>query len=513
MSHEFLENYQYDGCVARGICSIGPITSALQSALIMYLKFIAKYIDKIEEKGVQYEKLKSLVLNLLPISVSYPEFTESSFMLALYEFHNVINTFDNKVEVYAAGKKLFEATSDIVNSIRYGERVFLRAQERLSLQVRDLYNIMLVIAKSLAVNLLDLESFGKSSDNAFKYIINILNEINLEEKNIENLKTFIFNASKIDNKLMFEIRNAQENCYGKQREVEVSFSTVPSKAVLVVGSNIKELENVLENLKNTSIDVYTHDDMMLAHTFPKFTEYVNLKGQFGQGVENCLLDFATFPGPIILTKHSLHNIDNLYRGILFTTDFTCPKGVVRIIDNDFSQVIKLAQESKGFKTGKQCEEILVGCDYYKKIEEIKSKLMNYKKLVMIAVDGYSLEQKVYFEKLLKNLPEDVLVVSFSYESTKENVIYLNTCYDAFGLIKVFEEIKDLVPSITIFIPRCDKNSVSQMVYLKSHENTTVFVGKCTPIILNPSLMQTFQDEFSINAITSAKKDLDIILKN
>ena len=31
---------------------------------------------------------------------------------------------------------------------------------------------------------------------------------------------------------------------------------------------------------NEDIDVYTHDDMMLAHTFPKFSEYKRLKGQF-----------------------------------------------------------------------------------------------------------------------------------------------------------------------------------------------------------------------------------------
>ena len=58
---------------------------------------------------------------------------------------------------------------------------------------------------------------------------------------------------------MHLVRLAQEERYGKMQEAEVSFSTVPSKAVLVVGSNIRELETILEALKNTEIDVYTHD--------------------------------------------------------------------------------------------------------------------------------------------------------------------------------------------------------------------------------------------------------------
>ena len=100
------------------------------------------------------------------------------------------------------------------------------------------------------------------------------------------------------------------------------------------------------------------NDMMLAHTFPKFSTYQHLRGQYGQGIENCLLDFATFPGPIILTKHSLHNIENFYRGRLFTTDYTSsPKGIIKIENNDFSDIIDSAKKSKGFKTGKQCETV------------------------------------------------------------------------------------------------------------------------------------------------------------
>ena len=52
-----------------------------------------------------------------------------------------------------------------------------------------------------------------------------------------------------------------------------------------------------------------------------------------------------------------------------------------------------------------------------------------------------------------------------------------------------------------------------MVYLKSVENTNIYVGKCAPILLNPSLMNTLQDLFLINSISSAKKDLEDILRN
>lgn len=51
-----------------------------------------------------------------------------------------------------------------------------------------------------------------------------------------------------------------------------------------------------------------------------------------------------------------------------------------------------------------------------------------------------------------------------------------------------------------------------MVYLTKTENVDLYVGKCTPIMLNPNMITTFQKAFGIKGLTSVKKDLDEILK-
>ena len=164
----------------------------------------------------------------------------------------------------------------------------------------------------------------------------------------------------------------------------------------MVGYNIKELENILENVKNENIDVYTHDDMILAHTFPKFRKYAHLKGHFGKGLENCLIDFAIFPGPIILTRNSLHNIENFYRGRLFTTDYSIsPKGVIKIDSSNFEEVITSAKKAKGFKTGKICNSIIIGFNYDEITELIDEKIKSckYKQIFIIGPDENIEEQK------------------------------------------------------------------------------------------------------------------------
>lgn len=522
MNNDFNEDFQYDSCISKGICSISPKISALQTILVLYLRMFAKFALELELE----KDSKEFILNTISTTIYNPEFNEKSYYFAIDNFkqklplimkqYSELNLEDNMDIEKDKAIELFNETSDIVQAIKYGEKIINRAIDNIPQKIRDLYNIMLVISKSLSINILDLESFDKESKIGFSTILNLLSRINLEEKNVEILKSEIFRAVKTDVKLMRDLREAQEERYGKQGINEVSYSTIPNKAVLVVGSNIRELETVLEALKNIDVDIYTHDDMMLAHTFPKFSTYPRLRGQFGQGIENCLLDFATFPGPIILTKHSLHNIENFYRGRLFTTDYTTsPQGIIKIENNNFSEIIKILETTRGFKTGKQCETVTIGYIYEDIIEKIKLKLEQniYKRIFIIGLDTYSLEQKAYFEKLIKLSPKDVLILSFSYNIEQENLIYINTCFDNYSWIKIFEAVYKYSSKITVFIPKCEKNTISQIIYLSHIDNINIYLGKCTPILLNPSLMNTLQETFCIKSITNSKKDLEEILED
>ena len=187
---------------------------------------------------------------------------------------------------------------------------------------------------------------------------------------------------------------------------------------------------------------------MLANTFPQFRQYSNLKGQYGQGIENCLLDFATFPGPIILTRHSLYNVEHLYRGLLYTTDFASSKGVIPIKDKDFSGVIESAEKAKGFKTGRPCETVTIGFNYDEVIAKIKEKAGKFSRVFIIGLGAYTLEQKAYFEKLFSQVPDDVLIVSLSYCIQRDNIICLNACFDSYAVTRLTEALsKELALSL------------------------------------------------------------------
>ena len=210
----------------------------------------------------------------------------------------------------------------------------------------------------------------------------------------------------------------------------------------------------------------------------------------------------------------MHNVENLYRGNLFTTDYlSSPKGIVKIENNDFTKVIQVAMLSKGFKRGKVCEDLLIGYSYecFLKLLTEKVNSNNFDKIFLIGLNEYSLEQKKYFEKLVKLTPKNVLIISFLNYLDAENLIYLNTCFDYFSLIRIYESITSFGLQTTVFIPNCHRSTISQMIYISEFENTKIYLDKCTPIILKPSLITTLQQAFNISIISSVKNDLEKIL--
>ena len=75
MSYESFEEYQYDSCISRGICSINPRISALQTIIVLYLRLFAKY-----SYGLNIEKnIQTFILNTISITINNPEFNENSF--------------------------------------------------------------------------------------------------------------------------------------------------------------------------------------------------------------------------------------------------------------------------------------------------------------------------------------------------------------------------------------------------------------------------------------------------
>lgn len=81
--------------------------------------------------------------------------------------------------------------------------------------------------------------------------------------------------------------------------------TLFSKAILVSGHDINDLYNILKQTEGKGINVFTHGELLPAHGYPELKKFSHLKGNYGGAWQHQKVDFATFPGPIVLTSNCL----------------------------------------------------------------------------------------------------------------------------------------------------------------------------------------------------------------
>lgn len=524
MFYNYHEDYQYDSCISKGICSINPRTSSLREVLVMYLKQLAFYTLHLKYLGVKNSATEDIILNSLSGLMSNLESGNKQFYQTLINLKTIIiesietykrickdrNILPKEVKTnIKLNRKL-----NITDLIQLGEKEFSKKLKTISDEKRNLYEIIFLILKSICINLVELKSFGINDSCGYSEILYLLNTINFPELSSKILIKKINKAVEIDYMLSRKIYEARTNYFGKQTEADVSYTTYPNKAILVAGTNIQELKKVLDATKNKNIDVYTHGEMIVAYTYPKFREYKNLKGQFGQGIEYCLLDFANFPGAILIARHSLENIEYLYRGRLFTTDNFVPHGVVQIKDDDYTALINSALSARGFKTGKTRESVKIGCsqsDLENKLQGLIDNIDKYKNIIIVGTEEHTVEQKNYFENLIKKLDENTFVISLSEKHNFKNFIHIKSAPDFYMIYRIWNILKQYInkdnTKISLFVSKCDKHTISQVLNLKQLGFDKIYMSKCTPVMLNPTLTATLKTIYDITPTTTVSEDI------
>lgn len=533
MYNEFQVNAipEHEEYIPKGICSVNPTLNSLQEIVLLHLKELSFYLLKLKEFGVTNDKIKEFFIDTMLSLISNIDYNQE-------QFHEIISKLDNFIgESKILYKNFCEKNNMDIESlktyfkhsnefslstaIRKGEKYFLKKTHSFTQTQKDLFDIMLFLVKSTCIKLSELQKLGKDNEEAYYAILKMLNAMNYNEFDEEQAKNEIKEFIHAYYDIVVEVFHRQVELYGNLTPTKVSFSSVPGKAILVSGSDLNKLDRILKVVEGTKIDVYTHGvDMLMAHAFPRFQSDSNLKGHFGSGIDSSLIDFAEFPGAILMTKVTLQKAEYLYRGRLFTLDPIAAPGVVKIKDYNFEPLIKSALDAKGFTTGKQKEPVLVGFnedEVIKKIDFIIEKMLSgeIKHLYIVGLLNFPNSNKQYFMKFFELLPKDCFAISLCCPINRDNIYHPNAFYDYSLIYKILKHIKQNIPldeaKMTIFLTKCDKHTIANLLYLKELGIKNIYMCKCPTSLINPLLMQTLQDIFVIKELSDPKIDLDTTL--
>lgn len=518
-----------DECLTKGICSVNPTLSSLHEIILLYLIGVSFYYTKLPESSItNSEEIKSAILYSLFTVITNSDYNQDLFhniTEKLYEYISQLrilyekqcleqNTEIQTLKAYFKYSKGF----DLTDAIRKGEKYFIKKTQSFSQRQKDLYDIAIFICKSIGIKLIELKKLGKTHEQSFGAILSLFNNLSPGNFSEENIIKEINSAIEIYYDLARTTFYTQIELYGDLSLTEVPFAIEAGKAILVSGFDFKQLEMVLKAVEGTDINVYTHGlEMLMAHSYSKMRSHPNLKGHFGTSLESSLIDFASFPGPILMTKCTLQRIDYLFRGRLYTLDPFAPMGVIKLKENDLEPLIKSAHESKGFMHAQTKPPIKVGFnekELFNLMDKIidKIKKQEIKHLYFVGLSNApNFAYKEYFTKFFELLPKDCYVLSLGYPLNKENVFHLDSYYDYTLMYKCIKRLRENFSlsdlNLHMFLTKCDKHTISNLLYLKHIEIKDVYMCKCPPTLIGPSLITTLQEVFGVKEFSDPQKDI------
>ncbi|WP_255210923.1 hydroxylamine reductase [Methylogaea oryzae] len=334
--------------------------------------------------------------------------------------------------------------------------------------------------------------------------------------------------------VMEMLDGANTGTFGAPEPSAVRVTPVKGKAILVSGHDLKDLVNLLEQTKDTGINIYTHGEMLPAHGYPKLKAYPHLAGNYGGAWQDQQTEFADFPGAILMTSNCIIEPRPQYRQRIFTAGPVGWPGVRHIADGNFAPVIEAAKALPGFKEDVAEKTITVGFGHDavlgvadKVIDAVKAGAIRHFFLIG-GCDGAA-PGRNYYTEFAEKAPQDSVILTLGCNKYRFNqhdfgdiggiprLLDIGQCNDSYSAIKIatalagaFEcGVNDL--PLSLIVSWFEQKAAAVLLTLLSLGIRNIRLGPTLPAFLTPALVQALVDQFGLQPITDAQSDIDAAL--
>jgi hypothetical protein len=236
--------------------------------------------------------------------------------------------------------------------------------------------------------------------------------------------------------------------------------------ILINGHDLKDMEELLRQIEDTGIDVYTHGERLPANYDPAFKKYDHFVGNYGGSWWHQNKDFESFNGPILLTTNCLVPLkkNNTYLDRLFTTGVVGYEGAVHIGarpeggTKDFSALIKKAKTcppSTEIETG-----TIVGGFAHHQVLALADKIVDAVKsgavkrfVFMAGCDGRH-KTRNYYTEVTEKLPKETVILTAGWAKYRYNKLALD---DIGGIPRVLEPASAMSYSLALIALKLERS--------------------------------------------------------
>jgi hydroxylamine reductase len=534
------------GCsTTKGMCGKDATTSDLQDLLIHAVKGIAQYAKRARALNVSDKAADEFILYAMFTTLTNVNFNATRFGLSLQEAaqirDRVKSTYIKTAHVTGitpeelSGAASWQPAPDMNGLLQQAADVGINAGlEQVGPDIIGLRSLVLYGLKGVCAYAHHAQVLGKESDEVYEGVENALDFLSTDPTDVEALLNQALALGNLNLTVMALLDEANTGSFGAQQPTQVRVTPVKGKAILVSGHDLGDLHALLEQTKDTGINIYTHGEMLPAHAYPKLKAYPHLVGNYGGAWQDQQKEFADFPGAILMTSNCIIEPQPQYRQRIFTAGPVGWPGVRHIGDKNFTPVIQAANALPGFKEDGEEKTITVGFGRDavlgvadKVIEAVKSGAIRHFFLVG-GCDGAA-PGRNYYTEFAEQAPQDTVVLTLGCNKYRFNqhdfgdiggiprLLDIGQCNDSYSAIKIatalagaFEcGVNDL--PLSLIVSWFEQKAAAVLLTLLALGIRNIRLGPTLPAFLTPNLIQVLVEQFGLQPITTAQADIEASL--
>ncbi|CAK4332490.1 unnamed protein product [Aphanomyces euteiches] len=553
------------GCTKIGVCGKTPTVAALQDLLVDHLKQLSWFAHQIRlvDPDADLNQVDRFTLVALFSTLTNVNFDATRFVTFIEqtkEFTNQLNkqyvdicAAKNQTPARVPWKRTEANVLDIEELVASGRKVGVLSRLRAGRNdaLVDLQEMLVYGLKGLAAYTDHSLQFGKENVEIYHFIHEAFNFLwTPEAAKIDNVVEMLMRCGQV-NLTALALLHESNNTYGAQSPAVVSCLPRPGKCILVSGHDLKMLHDVLEACAaykaeyGVHINVFTHGELLPAHGYPALRESPHLAGHFGAAWQRQSLEFAHFPGSILMTTNCLTQPKMEYKERLFTAGAVGWEGIPHL-ENDYKPLIDLAVASKGFTADdvafsypanpfvKAAEKYHVGWGSETVIGAAPTVLQAVSDghisrfYVIGGCDGYEGERS-YYTDLAAALPSTSVVLTVGCGKFRINHLDMGTigetgiprlldlgqCNDSYSAVQIALALAQALHCgvndlpLSIVLSWFEQKAVVVLLTLLSLGIRNIRVGPTVPAFLRPSIFKVLHEKFNLMAIgADIHKDIE-----
>lgn len=527
------ETAKNEGCTIQGVCGKKEDTANSQDLLIYVTKGLAEVANRLGEDN---EKVYDKISRNLFVTITNANFDTEAIFKIVKETIKMKDELLEKIDD-KEGLSDFALYSSMDDSELERKAIEVGVLNTVNEDERSLTELTTYGLKGMAAYNHHANVLGYSDPEVDKFIAKALEETTKADKEIPNLIDLVMATGEHGVKAMALLDKANTSSYGNPEITEVDYSAGNKPGILISGHDLRDMKMLLEQSKDSGVEIYTHSEMLPANYYPEFKEYDHFHGNYGSSWWHQNEEFEAFNGPILMTTNCIVPMkkDNSYQDKMFTSGQAGYPGCTHIEADengykDFSEIIELAKtceaptnlEDLKVTGGFAHNQVIQLAD--KVVEEVEAG--NIKKFVVMAGCDGRFKERDYYSEFAQGLPEDHVILTAGCAKYRYNklglgdingiprVLDAGQCNDSYSLVQIalalkdafgLDDINDL--PIEYNIAWYEQKAVIVLLSLLSLGVKNIHLGPTLPAFLSPTVVDFLVENFGIAPISTVEEDL------